>query len=86
MTKDVEHFFRSYSVTGDSSVHYILIGLFGFVESNFLGSSYILDISPLLDIGLVKIFFPICKLLFCPIDRVLCLVEPFQFHKVPFVS
>ena len=33
----------------------ILIGLFGSLESNFLSSLYILDISPLSDIGLVKI-------------------------------
>jgi hypothetical protein len=35
---------------------FFLIGLFGFLESNFLSSLYILDISPLSDIGLVKIF------------------------------
>ena len=34
----------------------ILIGLFGSLESNFLSSLYISDISPLLDLGLVKIF------------------------------
>jgi hypothetical protein len=33
-----------------------LIVLFGFLESNFLSSLYILDISPLSDLGLVKIF------------------------------
>ena len=35
---------------------FILIGLFGSLESNFLSSLYILAISPLLDVGLVKIF------------------------------
>ena len=34
----------------------ILIGLFGSLGSNFLSSLYILDINPLSDIGLVKIF------------------------------
>ena len=34
----------------------ILIGLFDYLESNFLSSLCILDISPLLDVGLVKIF------------------------------
>jgi len=34
----------------------ILVGLFGSVESNLLNSLYIMDISPLSDIGLVKIF------------------------------
>ena len=32
------------------------IGLFGSLESNFLNSLYILDISPLLGVELVKIF------------------------------
>ena len=32
------------------------IGLFGSLESNFLSSLYILDISPVSDVGLVKIF------------------------------
>jgi hypothetical protein len=35
----------------------ILIGLFGSLESNCLSSLYILDINPLQDIGLVKIFY-----------------------------
>ena len=30
--------------------------IFGSLESNFLSSLYILDISPVLDVGLVKIF------------------------------
>ena len=33
-----------------------LMGLFDFLESTFLSSLYILDISPLSDLGLVKIF------------------------------
>jgi hypothetical protein len=63
MIKDVEHFFRCFSVIQYSSVEnslfssvpHFLIGLFG-LESNFLTSLYILDISPLSDVGLVKIF------------------------------
>jgi hypothetical protein len=38
------------------SVAHILIGLFGFLEFNFLSSLYIFDISSLSDVGLVKIF------------------------------
>ena len=60
MTKDVEHFFRCFLAIPDSSVKNsllssvlrFLIGLFGFLESNFLSSLYILDINPLLDVGL----------------------------------
>jgi hypothetical protein len=37
------------------SVPHFLIGLFDFLESNFLSSLYMLDISPLSDLGLVKI-------------------------------
>ena len=55
MTKDIEHFFRCFSVLQVSSVEnslfssvpHFLIGLFGSLESNFLSSLYILDISPL---------------------------------------
>ena len=39
-----------------SFVPHLLIGLFDSLESNFLSSLYILDISPLLDVGLVEIF------------------------------
>ena len=55
MIKDVEHFFRCfsaiqyYSVENSlfSSVPHFLIGLFDFLESTFLSSLYIFDISPL---------------------------------------
>jgi hypothetical protein len=64
MIKDIEHFFRCFSVFKGSlfenslfhSVPHFLMGLFGSLDSNFLSSFYILDISPLLDVGLVKIF------------------------------
>jgi hypothetical protein len=39
-----------------SSVPHFLIVLFGSLESNFLSSLYILVISPLSDVELVKIF------------------------------
>jgi len=38
------------------ALYLILIELFGSVESNFLSSSYIFDISPLSDVGLIKMF------------------------------
>ena len=64
MTNDVEHFVRCFSAiwisSGEnslfSSVPHFLIVLFGSLGSNFLSSLYILDISPLSDVGLVKIF------------------------------
>ena len=70
MTKDVEHLFRCFSALQVSSVEnllfssvpHILVGLFGSLESKFLSSLYILDICPILDIGLVR-SFPICWLM-----------------------
>jgi hypothetical protein len=55
MIKDVEHFFRCFSAIQYSSFEnslvssepQFLMGLFEFLESTFLSSLYILDISPL---------------------------------------
>ena len=63
MIKDAEYFFRCFSAIWNSSVviylfssvPQFLIELFGFLESNFFSSLYILDISPLYDLRLVKI-------------------------------
>ena len=59
MIKDIEHFFRCFSAIQHSSIEnslfsselHFLIGLFDFLESTFLSSLYILDISPLSDLG-----------------------------------
>jgi hypothetical protein len=64
MIKDAEHFFRcfsalQYSLVENSlfsSVPNFLMDIFVFLEFSFLSSLYILDISPLSDLGLVKIF------------------------------
>ena len=64
MIKDVEHFFKCFYAirysSGENSLFssepHFLMGLFDFLESIFLSSLYILDISPLSDIELVKIF------------------------------
>jgi hypothetical protein len=63
MIKDVEHFFKCFSALWYSSVEnslfssvpQFLMGLFEFLESSFLSSLYILDISSLSDLRLVKI-------------------------------
>jgi hypothetical protein len=59
MIKDAEYFFRCFSAiqysSGENSLFsfepYFLMGLFDFLESTFLSSLYILDISPLSDLG-----------------------------------
>ena len=64
MTKDVEHFLKCLSAILDSSVESSLLrsysifltGLCDLLVSNFLSSLYILEIKPLSDVGLVKIF------------------------------
>jgi hypothetical protein len=30
--------------------------------------------------------FPFGRLLFCPIDHVLCFIGDFQFHEIPFTN
>jgi hypothetical protein len=63
MVKDVEHFFKCFSALWHfsvenslfSSVPHYLMRLFEFLELSFLSSLYILDISPLSDLGLVRI-------------------------------
>ena len=65
---------------------HFLIGLFDFLESIFLSSLYILDISTLSDLGLVKIVSQSVGGLFCLIDSVFCLTEILQFYEVPFVN
>jgi hypothetical protein len=63
MIKDVEDFFWCFSAiwysSGENSFFisepHFLMGLFDFLESTFLSSLYILDISPLSDLRLVNI-------------------------------
>jgi hypothetical protein len=91
MTKGVEHFFKYISAIQESSVEnflfsfvpHSLIGLSGSLESNFLSSLYILNISPLSDVGLVQMFFQyVCAILSFwqhPLTY-----KAFQFYGVPF--
>jgi hypothetical protein len=94
LIKDVEHFFRCFSAiqyfSGEnsffSSEPHFLMGLFDFMESTFLSSSYILDISPPIRFGVRKDPFPICWWPFCLIEGVFCLAEALQFYEVPFID
>ena len=69
-----------------SSVLHFLIGLFVFLVVSFLNPLNILNISSLLDVGLMKAFFPNCRLLICLIDYDLGFREASQFHEVPFIN
>jgi hypothetical protein len=62
------------------------MGLFEFLESSFLSSLYILDISPVSDLGLVKILSQSVGGLFVLFDSVFCFTEALQFYEVPFVN
>jgi hypothetical protein len=66
MIRDVEHFFLGVSQPFGIpqlrilclALHpHFLIELFGLLESNLGSSLYVLDISTLLNLGLIKIFF-----------------------------
>jgi hypothetical protein len=93
ITKDFDHFFRCFSAIRDSSVvnsqfssiPHVLIELFGFLVISFLRSLYILDISPLSDVGLVKIFSQSVGCQFV-LSIILCLTDIFQFHEVLFIN
>jgi hypothetical protein len=61
----------------------IFNGFFEFLEPSFLSSLYILDISPLSDLGLVKILSHSVGGLFVLLT-VFCLTEALQFYEVPF--
>jgi hypothetical protein len=62
------------------------MGLFEFLESIFLSDLYILNISPLSDLGLVKILSQSFVGFFCLIYSVFCLIKALQFYEVPFVE
>jgi hypothetical protein len=84
MIKDVEHFFRCvsaiwyFSVENSlcSSVLHFVMWLFDFLGSIFLSSLYILDISPLSDLELVKILSQSVGCLF------VLLTESFALQKL----
>ena len=61
-----------------------LMWLFDFLESTFLSSLYILDISPLSEVGLVKIFSQSFGGLFVLLT--VSFTEALQFYEVPFVN
>ena len=94
MAKDFEHLLKCLSAITDSSVEnslfnsapHVLIALFSVLVASFLNSLYILYISPLSDVGLVKIFSHSVGCRFCLTDCVLCFTEASQFQEVPFIN
>ena len=93
MIKDVEHFLgasRLFSVSQLGilclPLYPILTRLFGSLEYNFLSSLYILDISPLLDVGLVKIFSQSVGCHWVSLTGFFVIQKVLQFFEVPFVN
>ena len=91
MAKDVEHFIKYLSGILDSSVENSLFSSaphFNWViwnfEVSFLSSLYIWGISPLSNVGLVKIFSHSLDYLSCLVDCIPCFTEASQFQEVPF--
>jgi hypothetical protein len=65
-----------------SSVPHFFIRLFGLLVTTFLSSLYILDIRPLSDVTLLKIFSQSVDCLFA-----LFIVSfAFPFHEIPFIN
>jgi hypothetical protein len=64
------------------------MGLFGILEYNFLSSLFILDISPLSDLGLVKVFSQSvgCLFVLLAVSFALQKQSPLHFYEVPFVD
>jgi hypothetical protein len=95
---DDEHFFRYFSALWYFSAENSLFSsvthffkfefeLFEFLESSFLSSLYILDISPLSDLGFVTILSQSVGGLFVLLTVSFALQkEALQFYEVPFVN
>ena len=94
ITKCAEHFIRCFAAilsfpSWEFSVYLctpFLIGLLDSLESIFFCSLYMLDISPLSDVRLIKIFSQSLGCPLCPIDSVLCITETWQFYEVWFLN
>jgi hypothetical protein len=86
MTKDVKHYLGG-SWPFDIpqlripclALHPILKRVFDSLEFNFMSSLYVLDISPLLEVGLVKI--AICWLQLHPIEMSFALQKLYNFMR-----
>ena len=89
MAKGIDYFFKYFPATWVSSIenslfrsgHQFLIWLFGFLLSTFLGFLYILDISLLLEVKLVKIFTHSGGMSLCLNNHILCLTNVFRLKK-----
>ena len=91
MTKDVEHLSASqpFRIPVEnsllSSVSHFSIGLLDLLMSNSLSSLYLLDISPLLDVGSVKIFSHSVGCCFVLLMVSLALQNLFSFVRFHFL-
>ena len=88
MAKDVKDLFKHFFAIRDSSIENslfisisFLIVIFGLLICSFLNSFHILNVSPMLDVGLVKLFSQSAGSHFVPLTVSFALLKLFSFMR-----
>jgi hypothetical protein len=91
MIKDIEHFLHASQPLGVPQFRILCLALYHifnrviwFSGVKLLEFFIYIGYQPPIGFRIGKDLFPICYLVFSPIDSVLCLTEALQFYEVPF--